>query len=201
MVIADVCDKGLGAALFMTLFRSLIRAVASIDCLAHAESAGKLSCATRLKNAISITNDYIAETHGKTGMFATVFFGILDTRTGALKYINGGHLPPLIVGHQGIRQILSLTGPAIGMIAHAAYGVGEVTVECGDTLFAYTDGLTDTTNAAGEYFSQQAFIPLLAGGQTLSTLLAQIEKQVEGYAAGAHQIDDITMLAVRRRDG
>ncbi len=198
LVIADVCDKGLGAALFMILFRSLIRAVASMEAFTHAEAAGAPSPAIRLKNAISLTNNYIAETHGKTGMFATVFFGILDTRTGALAYINGGHLPPMLIDAHGLKGVLERTGRAVGATPDAEYAVGEAMIAPGDTLFAYTDGLTETANRAGEYFSAQGLAPLLAGDQALSSLLAQVQTRIERYATGDHQSDDITMLAVRR---
>jgi len=200
LVIADVCDKGLGAALFMTLFRSFIRAVSNIDFYARVGSGDGNSSADRLKNAISLTNNYIAETHGNTGMFATIFFGILDPRTGVLTYINGGHLPPMLINKQGAKEILKLTGPAVGAASDADYAIMEVVIEQGDTFFAYTDGLTDTANPAGEYYSAKGLIPLLAGDQTLSSLLLQIQKQVENYATGARQFDDITMLAVRRRN-
>jgi serine phosphatase RsbU (regulator of sigma subunit) len=197
LVIADVCDKGLGAALFMTLFRSLIRAVSSIDFFSHAGSAGRLSAATRLKNAVSLTNDYIAETHGNTGMFATIFFGILDTRTGVMTYINGGHLPPLLINKHGAKETLKVTGPAVGVVPGADYAIDDVVIEQGDTFFAYTDGLTDTTDPSGEYFGEKHLIPLFATDRTLSSLLAQIQTQNEAYSAGVQQIDDITMLAVR----
>ena len=199
LVIADVCDKGLGAALFMTLFRSFIRAVSNIDFYARVGSGDGSSSADRLKNAISLTNNYIAETHGNTGMFATIFFGILDPRTGILTYINGGHLPPMLVNWHGAKEILKRTGPAVGAASDADYAIREVVIEQGDTFFAYTDGLTDTANPAGEYYSVEGLIPLLAGGRTLSSLLVQIQEQIENYATGAQQYDDITMLAVRRR--
>ncbi len=198
LVIADVCDKGLGAALFMTLFRSLLRAVSSIDFFEH-ERAGETAPAARLKNAISLTNDYIAETHSKTGMFATIFFGILDADTGVLTYINGGHLPPMLINHSGLVRTLALTGPAVGALLNAEYTVQEIRLEPGDLLFAYTDGLTDTTNPSGEYFSQHAVIPMLVGAQNLSTVLKMIRAQVEHFAEGAKQFDDITMLALRRK--
>jgi serine phosphatase RsbU (regulator of sigma subunit) len=198
LVIADVCDKGLGAALFMTLFRSFIRAVSNIDFYARVGSGGVSSSADRLKNAISLTNNYIAETHGDTGMFATIFFGILDPHTGVLTYINGGHLPPMLINQDGAKEVLKRTGPAVGAASRADYGIMEVVIEPGDTLFAYTDGLTDTENRAGEYYSEKGLIPLLAGDQTLSSLLVQIQKQIEDHATGARQFDDITMLAVRR---
>ena len=199
LVIADVCDKGLGAALFMTLFRSLLRAVTNIDFYARDETEDGNSSAGRQKKAITVTNNYIIETHGNTGMFATIFFGILDTENGVLQYINGGHLPPMLINNLGVKDILKLTGPAVGAAPDTDYAIREVVIEKGDTLFAYTDGLTDTANPAGEYFSERELIPLFAGDKILSSLLAQIQKQVENYSTGAQQIDDITMLAVRRK--
>jgi sigma-B regulation protein RsbU (phosphoserine phosphatase) len=197
-VVADVCDKGLGAALFMTLFRSLLRAASNMGFYARVGSGNADSAATRLKDAISLTNNYIAENHGGTGMFATVFFGILDVRTGRLAYINCGHLSPLIINDVGIKQTLDLTGPALGAVLDAKHGVMDVELEHGDMLFAYTDGVTDTENPAGEVFSRAKLIPLLTQEQSLSTLLEQILERVESHAEGAKQFDDITMLALRR---
>jgi sigma-B regulation protein RsbU (phosphoserine phosphatase) len=200
LVIADVCDKGLGAALFMTLFRSFLRAMSNIDFYARVVSDGENSSEERLKNAISLTNNYIVETHGNTGMFATVFFGIFDTRSGVFTYINGGHQPPMLINKNGVKKILTLTGPAVGGESDANYAVRETMIEKGDTLFAYTDGITDTANPAGEYFNEKGLIPLLVGEQDLSSLLVQIQKQIGNFSAGARQIDDITMLAVRRKE-
>jgi sigma-B regulation protein RsbU (phosphoserine phosphatase) len=198
LVIADVCDKGLGAALFMTLFRSLIRAVSNIDFFTNTEYADKISSGMRLQNAISLTNNYIAETHGSTSMFCTIFFGILDTHTGVLTYVNGGHLPPIVIDRHGVKETLKVTGPAVGAASGAAYAIKEVVIEQGDTFFAYTDGLTDTINPAGEYFNEKGLIPMLIGDQPLLSVLEQIQNQILDYSTGAKQIDDITMLAVRR---
>jgi serine phosphatase RsbU (regulator of sigma subunit) len=198
LVIADVCDKGLGAALFMTLFRSLIRMVSSSDVFSYAKAAGRISSAMRLKNTISLTNNYIEEIHGNTGMFATIFFGVLDTRTGILTFVNGGHLPPMLINEHGIKESLLRTGPAVGVISDADYTVREVAMEQGDIFFAYTDGLTDAENLPDELFSKQGLLPLFEGEQTLFLMLANIQKQIEKYSTGAQQTDDITMLAVRR---
>lgn len=198
LVIADVCDKGLGAALFMTLFRSLIRAVSKIDFFTNADYAGAVSLEKRLINAVSLTNNYIAETHGKTSMFCTIFFGILDTRTGVLTYINGGHLPPKVINQHGVKEILQVTGPAVGTMPGVEFSTREVLIEVADTFFAHTDGLIDTVNLAGEYFNEQKLIPLFAGDQPLSALLVQIQDQITDYSTGGKQNDDITMLLVRR---
>jgi serine phosphatase RsbU (regulator of sigma subunit) len=195
LVIADVCDKGLGAALFMTLIRSFIRAVSNIDFYARVESKDGSSSAERLKNAISLTNNYIAETHGDTGMFATIFFGIFDIRTGVLTYINGGHLPPLLINKQGVKELLNLTGTAVGAAPDTEYAIKEVVIEPGDTFF---DGISDTTNPAGEYFNETGLIPILAKEQPLTSTLSEIQGIVDGFSANAARSDDITILAVRR---
>jgi sigma-B regulation protein RsbU (phosphoserine phosphatase) len=104
----------------------------------------------------------------------------------------------MLINRDGAEQVLKLTGPAIGAASDADYDIMEVVMEKGDTLFAYTDGLTDTANAAGEYYGEKGLIPLFAGDQTLSSLLLHIQQQIERHATGARQFDDITMLAVRR---
>ncbi len=131
-------------------------------------------------------------------MFATIFFGILDARSGVLTYINGGHLPPMLVNVRGVRDVLSFTGPAVGVIPDVDYFVKEVLLKPDDVFFAFTDGLTDAVNPSGEFFSEKDFVPLLEKSQPLTKLLAQIETRVEKHAASAKQFDDITMLAVRR---
>jgi sigma-B regulation protein RsbU (phosphoserine phosphatase) len=200
LVIADVCDKGLGAALFMTLFRSLIRAVSNIDFFTNAEYVGTLNPARRIENAISLTNNYIAQTHGDTNMFCTIFFGILDTNTGVLTYVNGGHMPPMVINQQGLREKLKLTGPAVGLSAGTHYVVGEVRLEPGETLFAHTDGLSDTVNPQDEYFGVEEVIPLFTRSESLSALLDQVLSQLVEHSSGTMQIDDITLLAVRRKE-
>ena len=200
LVIADVCDKGLGAALFMTLFRSLLRAGSSFDVLTRLDPTASISASQRLKNAISLTNNYVAVTHGKTSMFATIFFGILDTGTGALAYVNGGHVPPVVVNLHGVRETLKRTGPAVGIMPDTDYASSEVVIERGETLFACTDGLTETTNAAGEYFDEKGLIPLLAKAGPLSSFLEQVQALAEAHSKGTQQVDDITLLAVRRHE-
>jgi sigma-B regulation protein RsbU (phosphoserine phosphatase) len=104
----------------------------------------------------------------------------------------------MLINRQGVKEILNLSGPAVGGNPDADYELREVVMQPGDAFFAYTDGITDTTNPSGEYFSEKDLIPLFAGNQVLSVLLSQIQKQIETFSAGVAQIDDITMLAVRR---
>jgi sigma-B regulation protein RsbU (phosphoserine phosphatase) len=197
LVIADVCDKGLGAALFMTLFRSLLRAAASMDLLAKTDLLEGDSTSARLKNSILLTNNYIYETHGDTGMFATIFFGALEAQTGVLTYINAGHLSPFVINKDGIKQTLEQTGPAVGGILDASYSIKQVELEQGELLLAYTDGVTDAINSSGEYYSQKELISLLRGSQKLPVILTRIQDSINEFAAGEKQQDDITLLAVR----
>jgi serine phosphatase RsbU (regulator of sigma subunit) len=208
LVIADVCDKGVGAALYMALFRTLIRAATRPEYLAHRanQSSSALrwketrqDLAANLKNAVALTNNYIARTHSKANMFATLFFGILDPVTGALTYINAGHEPPVIFGSAGIVATLTRTGIVVGMFPDYPYAVRQTDVKPGETLLAFTDGITDAINADDEPFTRERLLTMLAEPAASATdLLDRIEAGVKDHIADANQYDDITLLAVRR---
>jgi serine phosphatase RsbU (regulator of sigma subunit) len=198
LVIADVCDKGLGAALFMTLFRSFIRAVSNINFYTRAAQDGIIPASERLKYTISLTNNYISETHGNTGMFATVFFGIFEPHTGKLTYINCGHLPPLVVRAGRVKDRLTLTGTPVGAVSDMEFAIREMILAPGDLLFAFTDGMTDTTNPAGDNFGENQLLPLLSKDQPITSLLERIQRGIEEFSAGSARFDDITLLAVKR---
>src|SRR5262249_55405184 len=137
LVIADVCDKGIGAALYMTLLRSLLRAFAPQGL--GREPAGRPAGLAAL-SAVGLTNDYVAQTHAQACMFASLFFGVLDTATGELTYVNAGHDAPIVVGAAGVKARLAPTGPVVGLSPNAGYEVSCVALEPGDALVAYTDG-------------------------------------------------------------
>jgi serine phosphatase RsbU (regulator of sigma subunit) len=190
LAIADVCDKGVGAALFMALFRSLLRSTAE----AAAAASGSEEVVRR---AIVGTNDYIARTHGRSNMFATVFFAVADTHTGEMRYVNGGHDAPLVLSASGgIAAELSPTGPAVGMLPESSYAVGTAAIDPGETLFAYTDGVTDAKGSTG-FFGRDRMLGLLAAGPA-SALLDRIGGAVRAHVADGERYDDLTMLAVRR---
>lgn len=198
LVIADVCDKGLGAALFMTLFRSLIRAVSNIDFYTNEWYNAQTLPESRLRQAMSFTNNYIAETHGRTSMFCTIFFGILDVSSGKMTYINGGHVQPVVIRRGGIKETLKVSGPAVGLAPQTTYSVSEVMIEPGDLLFAHTDGLTDTINPEDEYLALTDIIPFFTGAHNLASVLDDIQARIKAFARGVTQVDDITLLAVKR---
>jgi serine phosphatase RsbU (regulator of sigma subunit) len=200
LVIADVCDKGVGAALFMTLFRSLIRITSSLESFEHTEGE-KLPQSTpeRLKRAMLLTNNYIAETHGDSGMFATLFFGVLDPRDGRLTYINGGHEPPLILRSGSMRERLRNTGPAVGAVIDGRFDLLETHLEIGETFFAFTDGVPDCSDPRGEFYGRERLLDVLREhSASAQELVNNLETELRQYIGGANQFDDITLLAVRR---
>ena len=219
LVIADVCDKGVGAALFMALSRSLIRAFAdqhrplgwmgnlsdgaSLSALKQGDSKRRrllLSAGTGALIAVELTNNYIANNHGETGMFATLFFGVLDPGTGVLTYVNGGHDAPAIVNEDGIvKERLMPTGPAVGAMPDMFYDVRQTTISPGDLFIGFTDGVTDALNPAGERFTDERLFSLLPqSSPSVPALLDRIGATLHTYIAEADQFDDITMLVARR---
>jgi len=193
LVIADVCDKGVGAALFMTLFRSLLRFTMGVT-----DTLGERSPAARLSYAVTLTNRYIANTHGETGMFATIFVGLLDPVAGTLTYINAGHECPLMIDIENHCTPLTRTGPAVGVVADTEFMVRDVQLHPGDLLFAFTDGVPDALNSAGNTFGHERLRSLLQDHTSAGTLLADLNATLDRYTAGTEQFDDITLLIVQR---
>lgn len=193
LVLADVCGKGVGAALFMALFRSLLRALAEPQFAAAATAAEGL-CAT-----VQGTNDYIARTHGRANMFATAFVAVLDPSTGAFDYVNAGHDPPAIVGADGVRARLTPTGPALGLLPAMEFTVASERLNVGDTLFAYTDGVVDARDPRDEPFGEDRLMARLRSESTgAAELLERLDATLSAHMNGAPQFDDVAMLAARR---
>jgi sigma-B regulation protein RsbU (phosphoserine phosphatase) len=149
-------------------------------------------------NTVVMANDYIARTHSQLNMFATLFFATLDPRTGSLTYINAGHEAPMIIGRNGIKSRLGQTGPAVGMMPGSDFDLSQYQLEPGDILFTFTDGVPETRNAAGDFFTEKRLRELLAEPvDSAGTLIKRIESNLIAHIAQADQFDDITMLAVR----
>ncbi len=217
--IADVTDKGVGAALFMALTRSLLRAFAIqnrninwADTLFGDENgtpSGKSGrggssrlaiSANALKTAVVSTNDYITEFHLDLNMFATMFFGMLDPNTGSLFYINGGHCPPYLLDRDGqIKERLEASGPALGMFPGAEFEIMETQLEHGNTLFMYTDGCTDVRNPSGKFFTENGLTSLVTlPSPSPKDLLERVDNTLLNFMRDAAQFDDVTMLALSR---
>jgi sigma-B regulation protein RsbU (phosphoserine phosphatase) len=214
LVVADVCDKGVGAALFMALIRTMLRHTAEqsgdwdlqgpagspapaggTSVLAPSLSLG----AGPLLQAVSGTNSYMARHHRRQGYFCTLFFGILDPCSGSFVYINGGHNPAVLVRADGSHELLGPTGPAVGMFARSSYLLGEVSLEPGDRMFMYTDGVTESRNATGDFFGMERMLQVVTRPScTADELIEAVDEALRRYASGTEQHDDITMLALRR---
>ena len=203
LVVGDVCDKGVGAALFMALFRSLIRAFAdqhyslswmsvlSDDAPQHSgtieQRRARLSAGTlALKNAIQLTNKYIVTTHGATNMFATIFFGVLDPATGALSYINAGQEPPMVIGRDGVKARLELTGPVVGIFPDLEFGIRQIELGPDDMLLAVTDGVIDARNRSREAFGEERLLAALQQPRSSATnMLDQIQAALRQHVTGS----------------
>jgi sigma-B regulation protein RsbU (phosphoserine phosphatase) len=208
LVIADVCDKGVGSALFMALFRSLIRVFSgkinlqgvSVPGSTKTEPDSHGDYLYEALYAISLTNDYIAGEHGEEGMFATMFFGVLDPQTGKMAYVNGGHEPVLLVNQSGVKASLSSTGPVVGMLPAMEFNVKQVLIDPGDILIGYTDGVTEAMSPQKKLFGKKRFSTLLGKpAPTASKLIDQIKQALAHHIDHAPQFDDITMLALHRK--
>jgi serine phosphatase RsbU (regulator of sigma subunit) len=215
-VVADVCDKGVGAALFMALFRSLIRIFSGgtsldgqpltrsytildeYDEVADNESLDPIHL--KALKAVKLTNNYIALNHGDLAMFATLFFGILDTASGSLSYINGGHEPLFIVSPDGgVKENLAATGPAVGIEPKIDFKIQQTRLEPGDILLGYTDGVPEASAANGIFFTMERLVSILEKPPSTATdLINRIAKSLQDYIGEADQFDDITLLAIRR---
>lgn len=201
VVIADVCDKGVGAALFMALIRSLIRSSAEreIDNQTINEGAEDRCTEASLIHTIQQASDYIAIKHDDANMFATVFFGVLDPASGKFKYINCGHEPPVMQApNSAACRFLKPTGPALGMMPDMNFRVAEVQFQRGDIFFAFTDGVTDALNADEEFFSRERLLELLQHNlDSADTLMDTVKSALSYHIANTSQFDDITMIAIR----
>ncbi|WBP85138.1 PP2C family protein-serine/threonine phosphatase [Kitasatospora cathayae] len=212
LVVADVCDKGVGAALFMALIRSLLRHTAEHSGLQSpmtthqaADPAHVIPVvgATPLMNAVVGTNGYLTRNHSGQGYFATMFFGVLDPATGSLVYINGGHNPPMLVPREGGDPTpLEPTGPAVGVIPDCAFSLGYAQLRPGDTLFVYTDGVPEARDEHGAFFGDERVLDLLRQpAPSGRALLERMEAALREHSGAAEQHDDITMMAVHRTAG
>ncbi len=193
IVIGDVSGKGVGAALYMTLFRTLLRVL-----VLQADAAAGMDDAALLVSSVHFTNTYVAHTHGSANMFASLFVALLDLTNGALTYVNAGHNPPLVIAPARVRQKLARTGMVAGLNDCSFYAA-QTEIAPGETLLLYTDGVTEAFNAHRqeygdarlEKFATQVFASVHA-------LLDTLDQDVFEFIGTADQADDITLLAIRR---
>ncbi|MDR3090842.1 MAG: SpoIIE family protein phosphatase [Clostridiales bacterium] len=203
VLIADVSGKGIPAAMFMVVARTLLKNIAQLGGWSP-------------KRVFEIVNASLCE-NNDTCMFVTVFMGYLEISTGRFSYVNAGHNPPIIRrggGEEGgflaRRQEPKNTGQGewlrssrpgfvLAGMEDTVYTQEETTLAPGDTLFMYTDGVTEAANGGGELFSEARLMRAFNAGRedAPQKLITGIQAEVERFASGAEQADDITMLALK----
>jgi sigma-B regulation protein RsbU (phosphoserine phosphatase) len=190
VVIGDVSGKGVPAALFMAVSRTLLRATAL-------QRLTPGACLQYLNTTLAAQN--------ASSMFVTLFYGILDTRSGELAYAIGGHNPPYIVAADGVVRQLPIgnCGTIVGLIEDANYETALCRIAPGESLVLYTDGVTEAMNRAEEFFGEDRLEQFLAArpGADAGRLVSELHAAVEEFAAGTPQSDDITVVALRYLGG
>jgi serine phosphatase RsbU (regulator of sigma subunit)/putative methionine-R-sulfoxide reductase with GAF domain len=190
LFIADVADKGMPAALFMALTRTLMRAA-----VLQTDSPAE---------ALRQVNDLLYP-DCEQGMFVTAVYGVLDLKTGKFTYANAGHNPPLGAhpaarGRGGEVERLTRTGIALGVIEHAVITERSIDLLPGQTLVLYTDGVTESFSPTGQMYGEERLLQVLSASAASSAgeLLDEIDTAICAFIADAPVSDDITMVAVRR---
>jgi phosphoserine phosphatase RsbU/P len=198
LVVADVCGKGVPAALFVALTRSLLQA-STLAPWAFGRGAGEIEDV--LAGALWFTNDYIATEHGESNMFITLFCGVLDPASGVLHYVNAGHNPPLILGPASayVRELESSALP-LGIIRGQGFEPLRDMLTPGEMLVGFSDGITEAMSRAGEPFGDARLAAALRehAGLPAAELVAAIIGAVDAFVAGAPQSDDVTLLIAQR---
>ncbi len=165
--LGDVADKGVGAALYMALYRSLLRAFMNaesfITCAGGFDEDGTDDPAEYLEKAICRTNDYVCQTH-PDALFATLFMGVIDPARSEICYINAGHNPPLIFKGGQLQESLPPSGPAIGIQQQVDFFVRRAELAVGELLLVHSDGVIDTQNANGEFYGRERMLEAAASG-------------------------------------
>ena len=188
ITIADVSGKGVPAALFM---------VAAITNLRNFTAS--LKSPDDLKTAIEKTNDRLCN-NNDGGLFVTAFSGVLDLTTGIFRYVNAGHNPPLIRRNGKIFEELPMElNFVLGGWEDWNYIQQEIQLKPGDTIFLYTDGVTEETNSTGQLYSLERLKKFLNGMEkniSAAKILAEIDKSLENFSVNAEQSDDISDLQV-----
>jgi len=185
VLIADVSGKGVPAALFMALSRVIVRTSSTwfkvpSDIIRHANS--------------------IISSDSKTGMFVTLFYGVIDKDTRKFTFVNAGHNPPILYhGDSGTMEELEGTGIALGIMDDAEYSQNEVQVTSGDTIILYTDGVTEAINEKEEMFEIERLVNVIkeTKNATAKETLESIIRSVFEFSGTQPQFDDITLMVIK----
>ncbi len=183
-LIGDVFGKGVPASLFMAVAKTLIKAIAS---------TGKSSAET-----LEIVNNELSANNSNC-MFVTMFIGILNIRTGEIRFTSAGHTPPAHMGWQHVLFVPNSPGPALEVFSDVSYSVGKLKLAHGESLFLYTDGVNEAFNPRREQYSMERLEKTLNRliGKNSEEIIQTVFQDITGFVMDAEQSDDITMLNIR----
>ena len=184
-VVADAAGKGLPAAIFITNMRSILRS-------ASRRIADPAECLTLINRVLCFENP--------EDMFATAFYGVLDTATGEISYANAGHNPPVHVSHSGVTTPLRhVRAPMLGAFEQIVYRTGTISMAPGDILCCFSDGVTEAHDPTKALFGDERLCATLAAhaDEDLATLEAHVVGAVDRFIGSAPIADDLTLLLLR----
>jgi serine phosphatase RsbU (regulator of sigma subunit) len=188
IIIADVSDKGLGAALFMAMTSTLFRTYTS-----QHNSLPAL--------VMSLVNERMISDSGGSS-FVTAFLGILEPTTGRLRYVNAGHIPPVMLSSLKGKSIdrLARTGMALGVLKDTAWQQKLAKLVPGDTLLLFTDGIMDAQNSRGDYYGEQRLLRVARANSTASATAFQdaVLADLLEFTGNTPQADDILLIVLKR---
>jgi len=181
--VGDVSGKGISAALLATLLQGVFFTTAAMD--------------ISLPGVFARVNTYLCDRSGED-RYATVFYGVLD-KMGRFEYVNAGHVPPLLRRKSGALEGLGSANFPVGMFAEAEYQSSRVTLEPGDFLVIYTDGVSEACNVQNELYEESRLRKIVEsfGGSSVDEMAESIRDGVKAFTQGAPQSDDITVSIVR----
>ena len=185
VVIADVSGKGVGAALFMTISKTVLKNQLQLG----------ISPAEALMNA----NRQLCE-NNDAGLFVTCWAGVYDTESGVLTFVNAGHNPPVLLKKGGKAEFIKQrSGFVLAGLDGYPYKQEEIRLSVGDEMFFYTDGVTEATNAENKLYGDDRLLACLdrCCEQEVSDQLTAVKEDIDAFVGGADQFDDITIMAMR----
>ncbi|NOX17510.1 MAG: PP2C family protein-serine/threonine phosphatase [Chlorobi bacterium] len=186
ILIGDASGKGLPAAMLISQIQAIIKSDVS-----HRRS---------INRTLSILNAYL-KTFSSAKNFATLFYGILDAAKGEMVYSNAGHNFPLLVKQNGEIKRLRTTGPALGLMRQIEYEEKTISIGKNETLFLFTDGLSETLNNNGEMFGEERIENICLNNKenVPSEILDEVKRELKNFRSARYENDDTTFMAVKRK--
>jgi len=183
-VIGDASGKGLAAALMMANVQSSLRTAA-------------LFTGHDPKELLRVVNHQVY-CSSPDDRYATLFYGVFEGSSRTLRYVNAGHNPPVVIRKDGSIQLLETGGAPVGLICGSEYREGSITLESGDVVVAYTDGVIEATNLSGEEWEVEGLLAAARGAQSAQAcdLVDGLFASMDDYSKG-RQTDDATLAVVR----